>query len=242
MIKTSKKATQRRALELLQASADADAEGYVHLQTIPYRGHHLLTAAVLDVTNPGDRVFEGGVSSGYFASVLVRAGLRVDGHELDPNVAVRAREVCDNVYVGDLTIFDPEALDGMYDVLLFGDTLEHLPDPAQVLRGLKTKLRPGGSLIVSVPNIANWAIRLSLLAGRFNYTDRGILDRTHLRFFTVHTLAEMLGDAGFEVTSLVGSIPVPGVNGQRMGRLTHRIGNVRPSIAAYGLIVTAKAR
>ena len=56
----------------------------MQLQTIPYRGHHLLAQAVLDVTRPGDRVFEGGVSSGYFAAVLADAGLRVDGHELDP--------------------------------------------------------------------------------------------------------------------------------------------------------------
>ena len=196
--------------------------------------------AVLDATQPGDRVFEGGVSSGYFASVLVRAGLRVDGHELDPEVAERARQVCEHVYVGDLSSFDPETLDGLYDVLLFGDTLEHLPDPPAVLRRLRTKLRPGGALIISVPNIANWAVRLSLLAGRFNYADRGIMDRTHLRFYTVRTVAEMVGDAGFEVESLVGSIPVPGVTSERGGRLAHRIGNLRPSLAAYGLIVTAR--
>ena len=229
-----------RALALLQASADADAQGYVHLQTIPYRGHHLLVKAVLEATTPGDRVFEGGVSSGYFASVLVRAGLRVDGHELDPEVAERARQVCEHVYVGDLSTFDPDELEGVYDVLLFGDTLEHLPDPAAVLRRLRTKLRPGGALIISVPNIANWLVRLSLLAGRFNYADRGIMDRTHLRFYTVRTVAEMLGDAGFEVESLVGSIPVPGITGPRAGRLTHRLGNLRPSLAAYGLIVTAR--
>jgi 2-polyprenyl-3-methyl-5-hydroxy-6-metoxy-1,4-benzoquinol methylase len=232
--------TTEQALALLRASADADDQGYVHLQTIPYRGHHLLAKAVLDVTEPGDRVFEGGVSSGYFASVLVRAGLHVDGHELDPTVAERARKICDRVYVGDLSAFDPGELEVTYDVLLFGDTLEHLPDPAAVLRRLRTKLDPGGALIVSVPNIANWLLRLSLLAGRFNYTDRGIMDRTHLRFYTVHTVAEMLGDAGFRVESLVGSIPVPGVTGERAGRITHRIGNLRPSLAAYGLIVTAR--
>jgi 2-polyprenyl-3-methyl-5-hydroxy-6-metoxy-1,4-benzoquinol methylase len=196
---------------------------------------------VLNATEPGDRVFEGGVSSGYFASVLVRAGLRVDGHELDPEVAERARQVCENVYVGDLSAFDPGKLDGDYDVLLFGDVLEHLPDPAAVLRRMRTKLRPGGTLIVSVPNIANWFVRLSLLAGRFDYTDRGIMDRTHLRFYTVRTLTEMLADAGFRVEALVGAVPVPGVTTERVARVTHRIGNLRPSLAAYGLIVTAKA-
>ncbi len=157
------------------------------------------------------------MSSGYFASVLVRAGLRVDGHELDPAVAERARQVCENVYVGDLSTFDPDELDGTYEVLLFGDTLEHLPDPPAVLRRLRTRLSPGGALIISVPNVANWLVRLQLLVGRFNYTDRGIMDRTHLRFYTVRTVTEMLVDAGFRVESLVGSIPVPGVTDERLG-------------------------
>ena len=80
----------RSALELLAAARRTDEHGYVQLQTIPYRGHHLLAQAVLDVTRPGDRVFEGGVSSGYFAGVLADAGLLVDGHELDPAAAEEA--------------------------------------------------------------------------------------------------------------------------------------------------------
>jgi 2-polyprenyl-3-methyl-5-hydroxy-6-metoxy-1,4-benzoquinol methylase len=184
-------------------------------------------------------VFEGGVSSGYFASVLTRAGLRVDGHELDPVAAERARRVCERVYEGDLEQFDADELEGMYDVLLFGDTLEHLADPVTVLQRLSKHLAPTGTLVVSVPNIANWAIRLSLLTGRFRYTDRGILDRTHLRFYTRVTLVEMLETAGFRVQSVVGTIPVPLVKSETLGRLTHRIGNLRSSLFAYTFIVTA---
>ena len=228
----------RDPLDLLRRAAGGD--GYVELQTIPYRTHHLLAQAVLDATRPGDRVFEAGVSSGYFASVLVSAGLHVDGHELDPVVAERARTICDEVHVGDLESFDPAVLEHDYDVLLFGDTLEHLSDPVAVLRRLTTRLRPDGALVISVPNIANWTIRLSLLAGRFRYTDRGILDRTHLRFFTRTTLVEMLGQAGFEVESVVGAIPVPLVSSERMGRITHRIGNLRPGLFAYGFVVVAR--
>jgi 2-polyprenyl-3-methyl-5-hydroxy-6-metoxy-1,4-benzoquinol methylase len=227
------------ALALLRASIDADESGYVPLQAAPYRGHHLLAQAVLDVAPSGGRVFEGGVSSGYFASVLTRAGLHVDGHELDPDAAERARRVCERVYVGDLQQFDPAELDGTYDVLLFGDTLEHLADPAAVLRRLATHLAPGGALVVSVPNVANWAIRILLLLGRFRYTERGILDRTHLRFYTRATLVEMIESAGFEVRSVVGTIPVPGVASETVGRVAHRIGNLRPSLFAYTFIVTA---
>ena len=231
-----------RSLALLREAAAADDLGYVHLQTIPYRGHHLLARAVLSTTQPGDRVFEAGVSSGYFASVLVAGGLQVDGHELDPEPAEAARKVCGRVFVGDLQTFDVDELDGTYQVLLFGDTLEHLPDPAAVLRRLRTHLADDGALIISIPNIANWAIRLSLLAGRFDYTDRGILDRTHLRFYTERTLTGMLDEAGFDVESLIGSIPVPGVTSEAAGRLAHRLGNLRPSLFAYGFIVVARPR
>lgn len=229
-----------RALELVRRSArDVGEPGYVPLQTAPYRTHHLLAEAVLACAPPGGRVFEGGVSSGYFASVLTRAGLEVDGHELDPVAAERARRVCERVYVGDLEEFDVDELEGMYDVLLFGDTLEHLADPVTVLRHLRTHLSPTGTLVVSVPNVANWAIRLSLLAGRFRYTDRGILDRTHLRFYTQTTLVEMLETAGFRAQSVVGTVPVPLVKSETLGRIAHRIGNLRPSLFAYTFIVTA---
>lgn len=229
------------ALQLLRdVSGEVDAEGYVALQTTPYRGHHLLADAVLGATEPGDRVLEGGVSSGYFAELLVRAGRRVDGIELDPVAAERARRVCERVWIGDLQQIDVDQLDGPYDVLLFGDTLEHVPDPVTVLRALVTKLRPGGVLVVSIPNVANWAVRLGLLAGRFRYTDRGILDRTHLRFYTQRTLVEMLEHAGFTVDKVVGTIPVPLLHSERLCRIAHRVGNLRPSLFAYTFVVTAR--
>jgi 2-polyprenyl-3-methyl-5-hydroxy-6-metoxy-1,4-benzoquinol methylase len=229
-----------KALRLLQESDGVDADGYVHLQTVPYRSHHLLASCVLDVTEPGDRVLECGVSSGYFASLLVRAGLRVDGHELDPEAGERARKVCERVYVGDLNTFDPVELDGSYDVLLFGDTLEHLPDPAAVLRRLRTHLDDSGALILSIPNVANWAIRLGLLAGRFDYTDRGIMDRTHLRFYTQRTLTLMLEDAGFRIERMIVTAPVPFVKSEKVGRLATRVANLRPTLFGHGFLVTAR--
>ncbi len=229
------------ALRLLrERSGEVEADGYVALQTTPYRGHHLLADAVLANTQPGDRVLEGGVSSGYFAELLVRAGRRVDGIELDPIAAERARRVCEHVVLGDLQDVSVEQLNGPYDLLLFGDTLEHVPDPVAVLRTLTPELRPNGTLVVSTPNVANWAVRLGLLAGRFNYTDRGILDRTHLRFYTRRTLVEMLQEAGFIVERVVGSIPVPLLRSEPLCRVAHAVGNLRPSLFAYTFVVTAR--
>lgn len=216
--------------------------GYVRLQHIPYRGHDLLARAVLDHSKPGDRILEGGVSSGYFAKVLVDAGRRVDGIEIDPVAAEEARSVCDRVIVADLQAFDPSELPGDYDVLLFGDTLEHLPDPAAVLRRLHPKLKPGGVLVTSVPNVANWAMRLALLLGRFRYTERGILDHTHLRFYTKRTLIEMLNEAGFGVGKVVAAVPIPGVRSRVLCALFHRVGNLWPSLFGYQFIVIAVPR
>jgi 2-polyprenyl-3-methyl-5-hydroxy-6-metoxy-1,4-benzoquinol methylase len=229
-----------RALTLLRAAAQPDPAGYVHLQATPYRGHHLLATAVLEVAKPGATVLEGGVSSGYFARVLAAAGLTVDGFELDPVAADRARSVCREVWVGDLQQIEPAALRGPYDVLLFGDTLEHIPDPVAVLRRLRTVLADDGALVVSIPNFANWAVRLQVLVGRFRYTDRGILDRTHVRFYTEATLREMLHDAGFRPVEVVGAIPVPMLTARGLCRLAHRVGNLRRSLFAYNFVVTAK--
>lgn len=228
------------ALRHLETVAARHPDGYVALQTIPFRAHHLLLQEVLRTAPPGGRVFEAGVSSGYFAAAMVEAGLQVDGHELDPEVAESARAVCKTVVVGDLQALSAEELDGTYDVLLFGDTLEHVPDPTSVLRRLRARLADGGALIVSVPNIANWSIRLSLLTGRFRYTDRGILDRTHLRFFTARTLAELVEGAGYRVEKLQAAVPVPGVRRWGLARITHRLGNLLPGVFAYNLVVTAR--
>lgn len=230
--------TFERALTLLTNVAQPDAHGYVGLQTVPYRGHHLLASAVLACAPPNAVVLEGGVSSGYFARVLTSAGMIVDGLELDPEAAQRARSVCRHVWVGDLQTVDADALDGPYDVLLFGDTLEHIADPAAVLRRLRSKLRDDGALVVSIPNFSNWAVRLQVLVGRFHYTDRGILDRTHLRFYTEQSVRELFTASGFDVVDMRGAIPAPLVRNAALCRLLHRVGNLRRSLFAYNFVVT----
>lgn len=214
--------------------------GYVELQTAPYRGHRLLADAVLRSVRPGGVVFEGGVSSGYFARVLVEAGYTVDGAEIDPAAAAEAARVCRQVVVGDLAELDLDRIAPAYDGLVFGDTLEHLADPVALLRRLRPRLAPGGALVVSIPNIANWAVRLGLLAGRFRYTERGILDRTHLRFYTARTVREMLAEAGFRTDELVATVPVPLVGWRPVLWLAHRIGNLRPSLFAYTFVIVAR--
>lgn len=230
-----------RALALLREHSRPDPDGYVTLNTVPYRAHHLLLSEVLRLTAEGDEIFEGGVSSGYFAEAVAAAGRTVDGHELDPVAAAAARGVCREVWEGDLQTFDPDTagVPTGYSLLLFGDTLEHIADPVAVLDRLAGRLRPGGRLVISVPNVANWSVRLGLLLGRFDYTERGILDRTHVRFYTRRTLVRMVEQAGFVVDRVQAAVPVPGVTARPLARLTHRLGNLLPGVFAYNFVVSA---
>jgi SAM-dependent methyltransferase len=87
----------------------------------------------------------------------------------------------------------------LFDVIVAGDVLEHLPRPEELLGELRPLLAPGGTLLVSVPNVANVTVRAALLFGRFPYAERGILDRTHLRFYTRASARALLEGAGYRV-------------------------------------------
>jgi SAM-dependent methyltransferase len=212
--------------------------GYVKLQETPWRGHWLLQREVLAHTRPGDRIFEGGISSGYLSRRFVESGRIVDGAEIDPDAARQAKDICDRLWVGDLEQLDFDAL-GLYQALLFGDVLEHLVHPVNMLRRVRGHLESGGVLVVSLPNVANWTMRLRLLAGRFDYSERGILDRTHLRFYTKRTAIRLIEDGGFRVVRVQAAVPVPLFTKAPLAWLGYRIGNLWPSLFAYTFVITA---
>jgi hypothetical protein len=94
------------------------------------------------------------------------------------------------------------------NVVILADVLEHTRDPINCLKSLLHHLEPGTRVVLSVPNVAHFYVRMMLLAGKFNYTDRGILDRTHLRFFTYSTLHQLCEQCFVRVNQ-VDSTPVP---------------------------------
>jgi len=148
------------------------------------------------------RVLEVGCASGYLSEELKKRGCRVWGVEINPEAAEAARPHCEEVLTADVDALAslPWAVSS-FDVVVCTDVLEHLKDPARALRLLKPYLRPGGCLIVSLPNVANWSVRFALLAGRFDYQASGLLDRTHLRFFSLASARRLLVEAGFRITS-----------------------------------------
>ena len=116
---------------------------------------------------------------------MLGANLRGYGHEVigvDSVEHEKASERLDGYVVADLDQGVPPEIDGTFDAVLAADVLEHLRAPERLLLQLAPLLRPGGSIIVSIPNFAHWYPRLRVASGRFDYDRRGILDRTHLRF------------------------------------------------------------
>ena len=83
----------------------------------------------------------------------------------------------------------PPAADNSQDVVILSHVIEHLSNPAKALALTRKLLRPGGRALIAVPNIANWRFRLKLAAGKFNYEDAGTMDKSHLRFYTHHSIA-----------------------------------------------------
>lgn len=155
----------------------------------------------IEMVGRGKRVVDFGCWNGLVAGALKERGCHVTGIEMDPEAAEAAREACDRVIVADLDEIDLDsALEGEeYDVGLFGDVIEHLKHPGRLLRRFRGLLAPGGHIVLSVPNIAHASIRLMLLEGRFDYENTGILDDTHLKYYTRQSVGDLLESCGFMV-------------------------------------------
>jgi 2-polyprenyl-3-methyl-5-hydroxy-6-metoxy-1,4-benzoquinol methylase len=173
------------------------------------RNHTL--ALQFEMIGRDKNVLELGCATGRVTRYLtVRLGCRVTGVEFDPQAAELARPFCQRLVVGDLEADATlRQAAGAYDIILAGDVLEHLREPARVLAALHNSLKPGGYWVISVPNVAHWSVRKELLRGRFDFTDTGVMDQTHLRWFTVKTLSEMIAQAGYAVKYLDAVYTVP---------------------------------
>nr|NLI51563.1 class I SAM-dependent methyltransferase [Propionibacterium sp.] len=156
---------------------------------------------------PGARtVLDVGCASGGFARTLrgvLGEGVRIVGVEAVPAAARRARAELDDVIEG----FFPTALEGRverYDLICFNDVLEHMVDPWDALALAHQWLSPSGTVLASIPNVQYGPHLQAVLAGRWEYTDTGILDRTHLRFFTRASMLAMFAHAGYAVERCTG--------------------------------------
>ena len=156
------------------------------------------TLAVLSIA-PGSTVLDVGCGPGVVARALTARGCKVWGLEIDPARATSARNHCVEVVEADVEAVNlsEEFAGRSFDTVLFLDVLEHLRDPRAALAGAEAVLAPGGSVLMSVPNVTHGALRLELLSGKFRYRSSGLLDRGHLRFFDAEGLDALIRQAGF---------------------------------------------
>jgi 2-polyprenyl-3-methyl-5-hydroxy-6-metoxy-1,4-benzoquinol methylase len=161
-------------------------------------------AMLVELVGSNKRVLDVGCATGYLGEAMTALGNHVEGFEQNPIDAAEARKKLARVEEGDLESVDLVDLFGResFEVVVFGDVLEHLRNPLAVLRRSRPLLARGGSVLISTPNIAHGDVRLALLAGEFRYRELGILDNTHTHFFTRETLVEFLHDAGFVLAEL----------------------------------------
>lgn len=131
------------------------------------------------------------------------------GITLSSAEAELARSYMDKVVVTDIENWEPEDLEDLFDAVIVCHTLEHMVDPLAVLRKMKKFLKRGGHLYMALPNVMFYRQRLEFLRGRFRYTETGLMDKTHLRFFDWESAGEIVTHAGFQIEKrmAVGSFP-----------------------------------
>lgn len=172
-------------------------------------------------------VLELGCGAGGTGRAVLKAGKaeRYVGLELNESAAKVAAEGLTEVLVGDVEGLNLAPLANTFDALIISEVLEHLTDPWSTLERLVSCLKPGGAIFASSPNIAQWQVVRGLLMGRFTYEESGVMDRTHLRWFTPESYRAMLEGAGIEVEQLR-PIRKPGwkadvINAATGGRFNH---------------------
>jgi 2-polyprenyl-3-methyl-5-hydroxy-6-metoxy-1,4-benzoquinol methylase len=196
---------------------------------------------ILDLVRPGSTVLEVGCSTGYYTEYLTtRKGCKITAVEADAVAAECARPHCERLVVGNIErdeILESVA-DRTYEVLFLVGVLEHLIYPDLLLVKLRRLVEPeSGYLVISFPNIAHWTVRLNVLMGRFDYQDTGLLDRSHLRFFTRKTARELIEGTGYIIETVDMSIIPPGARFARnMPRVLKGLQRILPTWVGQELI------
>jgi len=190
--------------------------------------HDTLNQELLDrLPTDARRVLEVGCGSGALARAYRQRnpGVNYTGVELAQAAARTATDACNEVVVGDIeTPACLEALDRLHatsgwDLLVCGDVLEHLRDPLRVLAELRTRTAAGATCLACIPNIGHVSMVYQLLRARWNYADAGLLDRTHLRFFTQPTMVELFQQAGWKVHECTARVFEPEASEQAIAPL-----------------------
>jgi methionine biosynthesis protein MetW len=230
----------------------AKNEGTVGITKVafnPLRYERLLNADTLDklesdwlicrIVPERSRVLDIGCGTGVLMDLLQKSkGVDIVGIEPNAERAEVSRRKGFIVFDGYVSTETLEPL-GQFDVILLADVLEHLPDPYSMLSTIKPYLKSDGRLVVSVPNVAHWSVRLNLLFGRFDYQSYGIMDATHLRWFTDKGIRLLLTESGYKIETIQHSLGF-WMDSYRRGLFGLMPRKIRRIVAQSGLVARPK--
>ena len=175
------------------------------------------------------RVVEVGCMHGALAQAFraINPGVHYSGVDIDPAYAKVAAQACEVALAGDIELFDQPTFDSLFpsDCWVFGDCLEHLRDPWRIVRAIRERIDADGCLVACIPNAQHWSVQMRLATGLFRYEDSGLLDRTHVRWFTRVTMIEMFTQAGWRLET----------------GLARRLPQVAPPALMEGILAIARA-
>ncbi len=165
---------------------------------------------IIDMIGSNKKILDIGCNEGYIGEQSDKTN-EFYGIDYSETALSKASKIYKHVELMDLNNpTEPSLKSVKFDVILFADVLEHLTEPEKVLRFFTSYLDDEGFIIISLPNVANWQIRINLLLGNFNYTDSGILDRTHYHLYTFDTALELIKNCNLEMVELRGGASVFG--------------------------------
>lgn len=152
-----------------------------------------------------ERVLEIGCGNGNTGEMLKNeyGSTHITGVEIDPIAAAKALEKLNTIIVGNIEVIPWPFSDVQFDLIVLADILEHLVDPWKLVARLQTVIHAEGLILASIPNVQHWRTVLGLLRGNWEYKKAGILDKTHLRFFTFKSVRELFELAGWEILKIV---------------------------------------
>lgn len=216
---------------------------YTRLSDDPDESHQ----KVLGLVPPSGRILEIGAATGYMTRALQAHGLEVVATELDSAAVAEAASQGTSLRHGQLLDVLQQSEWGSFDAVVAADVVEHVQNAAELLRSLRGCLRSGGHLVMSVPNVAHWTVRVALAMGRFEYTRTGLLDQTHVRFYTRSSLRELVKSAGFEIVQedvTLGLYVYPRWRSPRFRwyqrRAVRLLAQAKPTLFGYQFIVKAQ--
>lgn len=162
------------------------------------------------VPRPLSRVVEVGSSSGALAREYKRLcpACHYIGIEIEPRYAELSRRHCDEVVCADMESMEASTFESLFpaDCWIFGDTLEHFKDPWSVLKRIRARMTDTGNIVACIPNAQHWSLQARLNCGMMHYEDSGLLDRTHLRWFTRRTIIQLFQSTGFRIVNAASRI------------------------------------